>query len=273
MSKAEKTIGLLTLLFAAMGTLAAWIVVPEFRHWTGLEKPSETKTKPASPPLAAQSLSSGAPNDSHLPGDELPGTWADTGLNWFYQFQAEGKVILRFRRFDAPSPVSSNMTWYRVGQTIHFSDTGFPSKCIGTLNGNKIHGNCELRATTISWNLQRIDNQPPPRKTPIIVMQKPLPTDGVWLEDSLRAEGKPVFFEFVPNGKVRMRFGLDGSPIISKNTWYQIGETVHLTEFVKNETIECQGKIENEVIEGTRQYLQGTQLAAPSPWKLQRVRR
>jgi len=99
-----------------------------------------------------------------------------------------------------------------------------------------------------------------------------LPTDGLWLDDLLRADDKQVFLELLPKGKVRVRFGVDGRPLMSADTWYETGETIHVTEFLGNATIECEGKLKGDVIEGTRHEVNAGQLSSPSPWNMQRVR-
>jgi hypothetical protein len=274
MSRVEKIliwIGVLTLGCTVLAAVAAWVVVPEFRQWTGLEKPPGTDAKPQAA-VTPQSIPAASQIDPAK--DELPGTWVDTKFNWFYQFLDNGKVTFRFHRFDNPSGISENMTWYRIGQVIHFSDTeGLSEICTGALNGGTIRGNCRSPRGVRNWIILRLDNQPPPQKAHAATPRRPLPTDGIWLDDSLRANDKQVFLELIPNGKVRVRLGVDGTAIMSQNTWYQIGDAIHLTEFITAATIECEGKLEGDTIEGTRHEVKTNQLSPPSSWKLQRVKK
>jgi hypothetical protein len=274
-SKAETIliwVGVLTLVVGFLGAVAAWIVVPEFRAWTGLEKASQVQTPPSAPLHSATPSASGYQKDSGSASDELPGMWVDLVRNQFYRLGSNGKVELRFHRFDEPNILSQNMTWYRVGQSVHLSDTG-PTRedCEGTLNGDVIRGSCNTQVGKLSWVLHQLENQAPPRKITGLTPRKPEPTDGIWVDNSIRAGGKPVFLEFLSSGKVKKRYGLDGGPFVAQDTWYKLGEVVRLTEFIRDGTFECEGKPQGDTIEGTCKSLATT--GSSFAWKMDRVRK
>jgi len=261
-------IGLATLIVTLIGVIAAIIVIPEVRRFFHLESPTDQQERQQAKLTAQPTPTPLTLTPSHAPN--LQGRWVDTHENEFYTFLTGGKVEYRLHPFNAPHPWSAQMSWYQLGTVVHFKNIGpYGKECEGTISEDIISGKCftNRSGSESIWELHRLPAAPI-KKKPI---PKPRDFDGIWLESRVRINGRPIFVEFLPDGKLPVRLDpTQKMPLFLGDSWYESEAIIHVTYVLSNDVLECYGKADGDAITGKCKDA-GSPLE--SDWRIERAKK
>jgi hypothetical protein len=282
---------LVGVIIAVLTLFVCAAVVPEVRQFFHLDKLTEPTSAPKqSTENAALSTATHIgqqPNLNHVksvtkavvhkpaPQPTVTGVWTSPNETpqVFYEFLPEGKVSER-RLLSDPPDVEQSETWYQTGDTMHIRFVGAAVTLgyEGKIKGDHILGSVRVGQSLIpGWRLERLTD--PEQRKQNADQNKPAdPLSGIWVDPTVLAGGKPMFYEFLSEGRVKIRYGLNGQSTLASNvTWYLAGNAFRMILSVDGSNTNgdlYDGTLSGDAIEGTMRDLKsGVQRA----WKLKKV--
>lgn len=233
-SRSEKWTAFTVVATVVLGVLttAASMMFPELRRALGLDR--------SNPQSAKVAISATPPSAASV--DALKGIWADSdiatnGGQEFFEFLPGGTVSIRLNSVTGDPITMADWSWFLTGDNLHVVIRVTKPNALayvyeGKLEGEIVEGLWWKSGSSekYPWHLQRAAVIQPPLKQSRS-LQKPAvkAIPGIWADPNLEINGKPIFVQFLPEGRVQLRDVLSGVPAKpSSVNWYRTGDAIHL---------------------------------------------